>query len=755
MARKKRAAARSGPAGSGPAAPLPAAAVAAPAEPGTSVPAGEVPGEVPGRTALVLAVMMALAPAVGVPSEEMLQDTLKSAVVSFFALGAALWLFLDQRRRREPLRWHALLWLPGALLVWALGSMVWSHAALAAVEAIRWFVFGLLLWLGLNTLARERLPTLALGIHWGAVVASFWTAAQFWVDFNVFPQGPNPASTFVNRNFFAEFAICTVPFSLLALAHAQGPWRRAVLAAGTGLVLVAIMMTGTRSALGAALVLLPVLAFVLHRYARHLPGARWSERQKFGTAALLIATAFVLGLVPTGNPKLQQEHAAEGRGLTPLARSFARVASMGVAREYSAGSFSIRMVMWKATGRMVAAHPLAGVGAGAWEVDIPLYQTADSQLETDYYVHNEFLQLCAEYGLVGWLFLLALAAYLLRAAWVTWRDRTAQGLREAPYRATVLASLLALMIVSNAGFPWRLASTGAMFALALGCLAASDARLGRRPRWLVAPLPWRPAFSRASALAMLACTVLAALITQQAILCESKIVRAVKIALTISQYGKVDDPRLDADKATMLRLVREGIAINPHYRKITPMVADELARWGDWGNAIWIWDSVAQSRPYVIAIMGNIARGWLQLGQPDRALPYLERSRRVQPDAPALRTLEVLYLLAQGRESDAGVLARRYLQAGVTDPDLLRASYRIGMRTKDHALALLALQGDLRVQSDHAGETWLRIGQLYLLPDLLDDAKALAAFRSALAAARPGDEEAMRRQIPAAYLSRL
>ena len=29
--------------------------------------------------------------------------------------------------------------------------------------------------------------------------------------------------------------------------------------------------------------------------------------------------------------------------------------------------------------------------------------------------------------------------------------------------------------------------TGALFALALGCLAASDARLGRRPRWLVAP----------------------------------------------------------------------------------------------------------------------------------------------------------------------------------------------------------------------------------------------------------------------------
>lgn len=32
----------------------------------------------------------------------------------------------------------------------------------------------------------------------------------------------------------------------------------------------------------------------------------------------------------------------------------------------------------------------------------PRYQRVESQLETDYYAHNEILQLLAEYGLVGW-----------------------------------------------------------------------------------------------------------------------------------------------------------------------------------------------------------------------------------------------------------------------------------------------------------------------------------------------------------------
>ena len=87
----------------------------------------------------------------------------------------------------------------------------------------------------------------------------------------------------------------------------------------------------------------------------------------------------------------------------------------------------------------------------------------------------------------------------------------------------------------------------------------------------------------------------------------------------------------------MLQLVREGIAINPHYRKVTPVVADELARWGDWRNAVWIWDSVLASRPNVVVLLTNAARGYDSLGQRDRALAYLERARRIQPQAPAVR----------------------------------------------------------------------------------------------------------------------
>jgi len=290
-------------------------------------------------------------------------------------------------------------------------------------------------------------------------------------------------------------------------------------------------------------------------------------------------------------------------------------------------------------------------------------------------VHNEFLQLLAEYGLVGWLFLIGLVAYLLAAAARTLTGRSAEAQAEEPWRAVLLCSLLTLMIVSNVGFPWRMAATGALFALCLGGLAASDARLGFAGRAAAARLAWRPSFSRALAGCVVAAIALAAYITQQAAECEQKIVQATKIALTISASGDPNNPKWNGGKAEMLKLIREGIAINPHYRKITPMVADELARWGDWKNAIWIWESVLSSRPHVVAIMSNVARGYASLGQPAQALAYLQRAKELQPRAPSVRSLEVILLSRSGQEAKALEMAREAIADNLYDYDLANASF--------------------------------------------------------------------------------
>jgi O-antigen ligase len=676
-------------------------------------------------TAAILSLMMFLAPAMGSTGEELVQDTLKSAIVAFCALAAALVFFWSRRKEPTKLKWHAGLVLPLMLMVYALGSMGWAHAYLGGVEAIRWFLFALLMLLGMNVFTRERLPWLAWGITAGAAVASLWVVLQFLFDFSLFPQGPHPASTFVNRNFFAEFAVCALPFNAMLLARSKRSSTVALLSLTAAITILALFMTGARAALVALWLQLAVLfPLIAWRYRSKLSLKDWSLPTRMISVAILVGIVVGLGGVPTADTEL----AAEGRGVTALERAFKRTASIAPGDS----SLSIRMVMWRATGRMIKANPITGVGAGAWEVYIPLYQAEGSQIETDFYVHNEFLQLVAEYGVFGWLFLIGLIAWMARAAWATWKETDAD---EASWRGILLVSLLALMIVSNVGFAWRLASTGAIFAMCLGALAASDLRIRALSNKFAGGVPWRPSLSLATSAVVVAAIGLAVHITTQAVTAERDLVRAARIAITISAQSDPTDPQWNPAKTEMFSLLKNGVRINRHYRKLTPIAADEIARWGDWRDAIWVWESVLSSRPYVVAILTNIARGYIAIGQPIRAQEYLQRAKHLQPTARSVRSAEVLFYAATNQDAKALEIGRAAVAQGEYDFDILNAMFVIGRRNGDFALAEKAMRLRLQGWDVQRAQGWMALAEM-LDRDMHEPVKAAQAYAQGNALAR-------------------
>jgi O-antigen ligase len=693
-------------------------------------------------TAIILSLMVFFTPALGVPHEMMLQDTLKSIIVAFMSLGAALILFWRQRNRRDALRWHFVMWLPIMLCAYALGSMVWAHTYLAGVEAIRWFLFALIVWLVLNSFSRERLPMLAWGIHLGALAVCLLGAAQFWFDVKFIPQGPNPAATFVNRNFAAEFICTTLVFSAWLIFRERRTPVLAFLAASTSFHFVFLMMCGTRSALIASYISFVFIAIFAWKFRALLAFRTWNSGQRIVVPAAMLAVLLGLGFIPSGNSS------PEFKGVTPFERVVKRTAAIQAAD----GTLGVRMVMWKASWTMIQARPFSGVGAGTWEADIPLYQAKGSQLETDYYVHNEIIQVVAEYGIVGWLFLLGLISYSLRSAWLTFRAKTESEMQEGLIRAVALTSLHALMIVSNIGFPWRLATTGVMFALCLGILAACDARLGMRKFLGTQRLPWSPGASQAAAVLTVGCLALAGYISYKAAECEQKIVQAVKMALSISASGNPNSPKFDKMKREMLQLAKEGTDINPHYRKITPMLGDELAKWGDWKNAVWVWESVLSSRPYVAAIASNVARGYMALGNLDKSQEFLEKAKVVQPDAVSVRSLEVILLSRTGKEAQALEKARKAYADKAMDFDMMNSAYILGVRASDFKFAIDALMSRNEAVPSQAVDGWMKIGGIYD-QYLKDEAKAVEAYRKAYEAG--GKEASLLAQIPSAYHGRI
>jgi tetratricopeptide (TPR) repeat protein len=206
----------------------------------------------------------------------------------------------------------------------------------------------------------------------------------------------------------------------------------------------------------------------------------------------------------------------------------------------------------------------------------------------------------------------------------------------------------------------------------------------------------------------------------------------------------------------MLLLVQDGIAINPHYRKLTPIVADALADWGDWKNATWIWESVLKSRPYVVALLANAARGQLQAGNLAKAQESLSRAMTIQPSAPSLATLQVmLWSRSENSMQQAGARAKELLRSGAVEYDLLRTAYYLGMRNKDPELAILALELRIEKWPNQAVDSWLKLGDIYNSTEAKDERKALHAYSAALEASASANRASVLAMIPPAYRARM
>ncbi|MDZ7922397.1 O-antigen ligase family protein [Rhodoferax sp.] len=695
----------------------------------------------------VLAVMLALVPTVGMPTELVLQDTLKSAIVSIGTLaGVWVWWWSQRKQACPTIQWHGILLLPLALLLHALGSMVWSHTYLAGVEAARWAMLGLLMWLVVQAAHPSHWMRLVWGIHWGAVGASVWTVAQFWGNLEWFPQAAAPASTFANRNFFAEYAVCALPFSVLALAQTSKPtWRQpmALLVAFNG---VALMATGTRSALLALLCITPPLMLVLWRYRSQLAWGQWSKRS---LAAVLIVG--MMGVLTLGS--LRSLH-PESLGQTALSRSWLRAASMAEKTVYAEGSFSYRSMMWKGTARMLMGKPWLGVGAGAWEVYIPLYQGPSADEEPDYYAHNEYLQLLAEYGLpIGGGVLAVLLAYLLLAARSTWRLPLSTP--DAPLRAIVLTSLLALSVVSLAGFPWRLASTGALFTLSLALLASTDSRLflrdalgygktviGKGHRLYVTGL-------------LLAGSALAALTTVQAIRAEMLIVGGIHALNKAQQILPADASAARAAQARGVELLKEGLAVNAHYRKVISIASEQLASLKDWEHAAMVLQSIADSRPHIANVWSNLVLTRIEQGQAEPAMAAWRELKRLQPDTPRTRAMELLVLSRTGQEAQAIAKLHAYFDQGVVEYDMTLLAYTLGLRLHQWDLAERGLRLQAQAWPGNAADSYFRLGNVYVEAGKGFEDRALAAFRLGWKAVPAGEKALYQRLVPAHYREQL
>lgn len=697
---------------------------------------------------------------VGAPFQIVLPDTIKSIVAALFALAALAVLTWQLGTKNAQLRWSLFLLAPFGLALMALVSATWAPATSAVTESVRWLLVGTIAAVALNTLGAASFAWIARAAHAAAVFVSVLALMQFWFDFSWFPASSPPGANFGNRNTYAEFVASSLPFSLWLLFRQTALKRTLVCAVGVGLILVGLMSTGARAALLAAIAgTVLSLAFVLVYRLRSGTLAS-AAKSSFVAIAVPLAIVAALGAIPTTNPLVFAEHTESGRGLTPFDRASTRLQSLLRDETYrDEASFGIRRAAWNAGVKMIAANPIRGVGAGGWNSAAPLYLPETIDTEHVWMAHNETLQLVAEYGLVGWAALLALAALL---AWVlagVARSLQRQENQQAAFQNWTAALSIGLFgIAGMSGLNLHTATTVYLLALSIGYLLfAMPTRRMALPEGLPAPALWA---ARGVACASIAVAVVIAI---QGFRSDLHVQRGGGMIATLAQ-SKTPLPKETANqlRTQAVEELRRGLAIYSDHGTVVIELADALAKLEDPANVLWLSNMMLATRPNVVGLKCNLVRANADLGNFLLAEEALKSIKASRPNAACLPLSEFVYTYKAGRFAEAVPVGQKLIQdfKPDTSPAVARyvvdTTYRAAIRVPAVDAAIDVLRVRAERWPELRSSSWFLMGQLMASRSPTQvAADAVEAFKRALAEATPQEKAAVAARIPEAYRARL
>ena len=271
----------------------------------------------------------------------------------------------------------------------------------------------------------------------GAVVAAMTAAAQAWgLESVLFAPRRAPGGTLGNRNFIGHVAALGLPAAVVLTVIATR-WRAAVTATlGGALIFALLLLTRSRAAWLGAGTGLAITASALLLAWRHggLPIARSRLALLAGGAGLSLVLAF-------GVP-----NTLDWRSDSPYRDTLTGVVN------FQEGSGRGRLIQYRRTLELAAAHPLLGVGPANWPIryaDVapssdPSWAFGDD-IPLNPWPSSDWIALASERGVPG---LVAVMLLGLGLVWRGWRGIQSGGTRGAA-GALLLGTLAAVVVVGG------------------------------------------------------------------------------------------------------------------------------------------------------------------------------------------------------------------------------------------------------------------------------------------------------------------
>ena len=135
-----------------------------------------------------------------------------------------------------------------------------------------------------------------------------------------------------------------------------------------------------------------------------------------------------------------------------------------------------RALMWSGTVKMIRDAPLFGTGMGSWQWVYQRYKVPGVTASEPDYTHNDYLNLAADYGLVGVVIVLAIFICFFAHAWRI--SRTAQHSEQRAFAVGAMLSVISILVHSWFDFNLHIPANSLLLAAIMGFTLA----MGDNPR---------------------------------------------------------------------------------------------------------------------------------------------------------------------------------------------------------------------------------------------------------------------------------
>ncbi len=359
----------------------------------------------------------------------------------------------------------------GALTIPAVSSLSINPYAtrLAVIQLIIFLVFFAAAFTYINSARRLR-KIVTVVIIFGAVMAFFGILQRLASPEGIYGWRPTPQAipfaSFVNQHHFAAFMEMTIGLTLaLLVGKATEKDKRLLLIIAVVLMGIAILLTGSR---GGVLSLLGVIGFVmLTNLLRKSDGEeempKEEKRARFKRNLAMVGGGLGLLIVLVGAVLLLG-------GDAPLSR--------GIGLTTQADVSSGRLHFWSVGWQIFLSYPIIGAGLDAFGTAFPLYDTWNGNFRVEQ-AHNEYLQILADAGILGFLCIAAFIFLLFK------QGLQKIGAEHSHFRRSVVVGAMAgcfgILIHSFFDFPLR-TSANAFFFLLFAVFATASIHFSKRSR---------------------------------------------------------------------------------------------------------------------------------------------------------------------------------------------------------------------------------------------------------------------------------